>query len=339
MKAGSDTPTVSVLMCVFNGEKYLREAIDSILCQTFTDFEFIIINDKSTDRSVDIIRSYADPRIRLYSNESNIGLTKSLNKGIDLAKGKYIARMDADDISLPDRLATQVEFMESNPHIGVCGTWFELFGDSNSIVSHPINHDEIILKFFNQNAIGHPTVIIKTSVLHENRYNEQYITTQDYELWTRLAISGFKFHNIPSVLLRYRWHNQNISKEKAHITTKNTKEAIRLLYNHLELHPSDIQIDIMRYFINHTMPDHIPVADIITYLHTFYLKNNSIKLISETFLINLLSSYIDKILRGNKNYDIKLFLLLSKNRFTWIKSWSYTELFKLFIKCLLRWKV
>ena len=120
-------PKVTVLMPVYNGEKYLKEAITSILLQTFDDFEFLIINDGSSDASVDIIQSFRDPRIRLVHNDTNIGLIATLNKGLKLAHGKYVARMDQDDISLPRRLEKQTYFMDNNPDVGVCGTWIKLF--------------------------------------------------------------------------------------------------------------------------------------------------------------------------------------------------------------------
>ena len=114
-------PKVTVLMPVYNCEKYLRESIESILNQTFKDFEFLIINDGSSDKSAEIVESYNDNRINFVQNEKNIGLAASLNRGLDIAKGEYIARMDADDISLPERLEKQVRFMETNPQIGICG--------------------------------------------------------------------------------------------------------------------------------------------------------------------------------------------------------------------------
>ncbi|TNE70794.1 glycosyltransferase family 2 protein, partial [bacterium] len=116
-----ESPVITCLMSVYNGEEFLREAMDSILDQTYTNFEFLIINDGSTDDTVPIIESYDDPRIRLIHNEVNIGLTKSLNKGIGLAKGEYIARMDADDISLPERFERQIEVL-LNSKIDICGT-------------------------------------------------------------------------------------------------------------------------------------------------------------------------------------------------------------------------
>ena len=122
----------TVLMPVYNAEKYVAEAIDSILNQTFNDFEFLIINDGSTDNSLDIIKSYDDPRITIINNETNLGLSHTLNKGIELARGEYIIRMDADDISLSIRLEKQIEFMDSNQHIGICGSWIQTFDKSGN---------------------------------------------------------------------------------------------------------------------------------------------------------------------------------------------------------------
>src|SRR6185295_3491651 len=123
-------PQVSVLMSVYNGEKYLKEAMESILNQSFPDFEFLIFNDSSTDSGREIILSFNDPRIVLVDNEKNIGLTKSLNKGLSLAKGKYIARMDADDISDAGRLNEQVNYMEKNSDVAVCGSWVQFLNES-----------------------------------------------------------------------------------------------------------------------------------------------------------------------------------------------------------------
>jgi glycosyltransferase involved in cell wall biosynthesis len=139
------SPYVTVLMPVYNTEMYLKEAIDSILNQTFRDFEFIVINDGSTDSTSDIIESYSDPRIIYLQNEKNLGVATSLNKGLSIAKGTYIARMDGDDVSRCDRLEKQVAFMDANPEIGVCGTWLETIGDRNEVWSPPRNHDQIIV--------------------------------------------------------------------------------------------------------------------------------------------------------------------------------------------------
>jgi len=225
--------SVIVLMPVYNGEAYLKEAIESILNQTFKDFEFLIINDASTDQSLEIINKYlTDKRIKLINNEKNMGLVYSLNKGLDLANSKYIVRMDQDDIALPTRLEKQIEFMEKNPDVGVSGTWFEIFYMENTntcLVQHPIEHRDIQINMLFECSIGHPTVCLNLPLFNKYnlRYDSQFENAEDYELWSR-AINYFKFANIPEVLLKYRLHTTNISrskekeqKEKSDIIRKN----------------------------------------------------------------------------------------------------------------------
>ncbi len=210
------SPRVSVVMSVHNGEKYLREAIDSILSQTFTDFEFIIINDGSTDSSEHIIRSYDDQRIRSVTQEKNIGLPASLNIGFALARGEYLARMDADDISVPERLRTQVTFLDEHPTIGVAGGWAQVFGhEAPHIWKNPTNPDEVDALLLFSCCLLHPTTMIRRSILtkHHLRYNEQFTTAQDYELWSRVR-EVTQLTNIPRILLHYRTYAPGDSSAK-----------------------------------------------------------------------------------------------------------------------------
>lgn len=199
-------PKITVLMPVYNAESYLREAIDSIFNQSFTNFEFLIINDASTDSSKNIILSYKDPRIRYFENKKNLGVARTLNKGLRLAKGKYIARMDADDISFPTRLEKQVEFMDKHPGIAVCGTWLKAIFDTKSeIWKVPDDFETIRCLMLFHSVIYHPTVIIRTEII--KKYNFQYKTTypyaEDYELWLRIAKNSL-LANLPEVLLHRR---------------------------------------------------------------------------------------------------------------------------------------
>ena len=163
-------PMISVIMPVYNGEKYLCEAIDSILNQTYTDFEFIILNDGSTDKTEEIILSYDDPRIVYVKNETNLQIVKTLNKGIALAKGKYIARMDADDISLPERFEKQLKFMEQYPSIDVCGTWMRIIDKPKQVWTYPEKHEEIKAQLLFNTPLSHPTLIIKKSFFNDFKY-------------------------------------------------------------------------------------------------------------------------------------------------------------------------
>lgn len=205
-------------MAVKDGEKYLREAVDSILAQTFSDFEFIIVDDGSQDETAKILSGYSDLRVVLLKNETSIGLTKSLNLGLEKAKGEYIARMDADDISLPHRLATQVSFLDENPQIGVVGTVAYLIDSNNvsgQLVQYPQHHDLLhwIMCFF-ENPILHPTVMFRSRPIKSlGGYSETYVTSQDYNLWSR-AVQNTKLANVQDVCLHLRKHGENISKLK-----------------------------------------------------------------------------------------------------------------------------
>ncbi len=211
-------PKVTVLMSVYNGEHYLNEAVDSILGQTFTDFEFLIINDASTDRTPEILYGYDDPRIRIVTNEENLGLTKSLNKGLALARGEYIARMDADDISLPERLEKQILSLEKNLDIGVLGTSVQYIDESGKrlqIIRWP--QRDLLIKWLLcfMNPIAHPSVIIRHELLKDcgSSYDEGVIFAQDYDLWVRLS-SRTHFENHEDILLYLRKTRENISYTK-----------------------------------------------------------------------------------------------------------------------------
>ncbi len=213
-------------MPVYNAQKYLKEAIESILVQSFTDFEFLIINDGSTDESVDIIESYDDDRIRLIHNYGNIGISKTLNRGIDLADTDFIARMDADDISLPDRLEKQYSFMVENPDIKLLSTRIERISENGKTMSRS-SSDFKFLYFqliFHCFGIYHPSVMYrKHAVADVGMYPETY--SEDFRLWSKL-IRKYKFYHMSEVLVRYRLSDQSIS----HITLKDAYRSDEMNY-------------------------------------------------------------------------------------------------------------
>ena len=202
-------PKISVIMPVYNCETYIKEAIDSILNQTFSDFELIIIDDCSTDSTLSIVKSYSDQRINVVEKEQNTGYTNSLNDAILIAKGKYIARMDGDDISLPERFEKQVEFLENNSEIILCGTEVEIIG-KNHISKYPSNHEMIKIQLCYNASFYHPTIMIRRLVLLENNYDKKFEPAEDYELWTRLVNIG-ELANLDEVLLQYRIHQSQTS--------------------------------------------------------------------------------------------------------------------------------
>ena len=199
---------ISVILPAYNVQDTIGESIDSILSQTFTDFELIIINDGSQDNTEEVILAYSDKRIRYYQNEQNKGLIYTLNRGLDLAQGKYIARMDADDVSLPTRFEKQVKVMEENSNIVVCGTLIEPFGVKGTEKIEMLlleKSDDIKDCLFLRSCFAHPTVMIRKKVLVDNnvRYNLDYPYAEDYRMWIDLSFLG-DFYNIQEPLLRYR---------------------------------------------------------------------------------------------------------------------------------------
>lgn len=208
-------PKISVIMCVYNTDNiFLKEAIDSILNQTYEDFEFIIINDCTNKENMNLINSYKDARIVLMNNKINIGLTRSLNKGILLAKGKYIARMDSDDISLPNRFKKQVEFLESNKEIAVVGSYAKIFNKEKVFMSR-IKSEEILkirMMFYNC-VMVHPTAMLNMELLKNNSiyYDESISKAQDYMLWADCIINSLKIYVIDEILLKYRIHEGQIT--------------------------------------------------------------------------------------------------------------------------------
>lgn len=234
----SNSPKVTVFMPVYNGEKHLEEAIESILNQEYTDYEFLIVNDGSTDRSVEIIESYKDSRIRLVNNEQNMRIAATRNRGLELAKGEYLVPMDCDDISLPDRITKLVDFMDRNPDIGVCGTWFEKFGENvkSKIVKFPLDNESIKASLFFFCSVLNPSSILRLKFFRDNNltYNTDLTyTSEDYDIWLR-ASRHFKMRNIPEVLLRYREAPNSLSHRANPIAQEELKPVLAANLNLLD---------------------------------------------------------------------------------------------------------
>lgn len=216
--AGIQKPIVTVLMSVYNGERFLREAIEGILDQTYEDFEFLIIDDGSKDSSSKIIRSYNDERIRLIE-QKNHGFIYSLNKGVELAHGKYIARMDQDDISFPARLERQVKILDSNPRVGAVSTFFELinFEDSKPIgitMVFPNNNIDIKRALYIHNPMAHgSTTFRKEAWQQAGKYRDEYHPPEDYDLWRRIA-QNWDLAIVPDVLFQYRINNPDSMSQR-----------------------------------------------------------------------------------------------------------------------------
>lgn len=241
---------LSVLMPVYNAEKYLRFAIESILNQDFPDFEFIIINDGSTDNSKEIILSYDDKRIRYIENEKNLKLIATLNLGLSLCQGKYIARMDADDVSDKRRFLKQIAFLEAHQNCVLLGTSANVINKYNEIkgrIMQPSSNDKLQISLLFTNPFLHPSVVIRKSVLDTLIYDEKAIHTEDYLLWTQIADKG-TVANLDECLLNYRWHDSNVSVQES-VAQENLKSNIvRRQLEKLHLfNVSDEELLIHRY--------------------------------------------------------------------------------------------
>lgn len=228
-------PQISVITPAYNAEKYIGETIESILNQSFTDFEFIIINDCSTDSTLEIVQKYADKdkRIKLFSNEKNLGIAGNRNKGVSLAAGKYIVWQDADDISVLDRLEKQFAFMESHPEVGICGGYLQFFSEAGEtgVRKYATSDAELRKTIFRFSPVAQPAAIIRKSYLDEaGKYDLAWPPAEDLDMSFRIG-SKHKFANLPQIIIKYREHGNSATFKKLKTIEVNTIK-IRLKYSH-----------------------------------------------------------------------------------------------------------
>ncbi|MCB0002661.1 MAG: glycosyltransferase family 2 protein, partial [Anaerolineae bacterium] len=215
----NSTPVVSVILPAFNAARYIHAAINSILVQTFTDFELIVIDDGSTDDTYRIVLGFTDSRMRVLRNSTNLGLVKSLNRGVDAARSGLLARMDADDCSEPDRLAIQVEWMQRNPRLGVLGSYYETFDERHFVldtVTLPVTDAEVRYNLYGKtHCFCHPAVLMRRQALKEaGGYRDEWFPAEDLELWLRM-LENWHGANVPQVLHRLRRHDSSVTSQNA----------------------------------------------------------------------------------------------------------------------------
>ncbi len=222
-------------MPVYNTEKFIREAIESILHQTFKDFEFLIVNDCSKDSSLDIILSYNDPRIQLINNQKTLGTSGCLNKGLQIALGKYIARQDSDDISLPQRLEKEMNFLENNPEAGLVGTFFIAINEEGEFLQEfrPFTHSkDLKKKLLTKNPFAHGSVMFRRECIEKaGNYREDLKYFEDVDLWRRIS-QHFELANIPEPLYKWRLNTGSISvshKHSQNLTNIKKDQRIRII--------------------------------------------------------------------------------------------------------------
>lgn len=332
-------PVISIVMPVYNGEKYLREAVESILAQTWKDFEFIIINDGSTDHSEEIILSYCDERIVYLKNNNNSGICVTLNKGINAARGKYIVRMDCDDISFPERLSVQLQFMEDHPEIAVAGSDIIVFGSTEKQL-RIMPHNQHLCKMgllFNS-CLAHPSVIIRRNVLntHGLHYKDHYRGREDFELWWQISKVA-NITNINKPLLMYRIHpgqvTQNYDEHQRHLSRQFIVERMTDVGCHL----TPKQVDIISSYclgeLNKLNASHLnDFIDICKQIMISYRTQNRKehyalkKTLSQAFLSIIITV-------GDKGHRFPYVLRMAKTKIMPIN--IYLQLLYLYIKGIL----
>lgn len=313
------SPYVSVIMSVYNTDPdWLGMAIESILQQTLTNFEFIIIDDKSTDESGQIIQSYAltDPRIIFLKNESNLGLTKSLNRGLKIAKGKYIARMDADDISVNDRLEYQFRYMELNKNVAVTGGNIYVHGHNGDFIT-AYNDDPDILNIqmmFHNAGVPHPTAMIRKSFLDSNHiaYDETILKSQDYALWSEILTAGGKIKLLPKVLLEYRIHAGQISAKRE--VQNNYAYTVAVKNFHKLCPKATRRQDVLFCGILDIIPQHNKTEYEVLFNYMLYANSITNIFPEQRFLRQLYAAWL-RLCYMDIRYQRKLRFLFSKH--TW----------------------
>ncbi len=202
-------PLVSVLMPVYKTAPYLREALDSMLCQTFKDFELIVLDDCSPDNAEEKLDAYDDSRIVRYKGEKNVGLSNVLNVGIEMARGKYIARMDSDDISLPQRLQVQVDYLEKHPDVDLVSVGMRLFGAKEGTWIRELNPEKVKIEALFHSPVLHASSVWRKDTFEKQglRFRQEMVPAEDYDLWVRAMLKGLKLVNLPEVLYKYRIHD------------------------------------------------------------------------------------------------------------------------------------
>lgn len=240
------TPLVSVLMPVYNAEKYLAAAIGSILTQTYANFELLICDDASEDGSLALARSFDDDRITVLTNEKNTGNAATRNKLAEHAQGKYIAILDSDDTACPDRLEKQVAFLEKHPGTGLCGTWVNIItpdGTPRGRLKNLTRPKEIRVNLLFSVPFIQSSVMARTDIMRANPYDPDFRQSQDYELWCRLA-DITPLVNIPEYLVSYRWHDTNISVKSTAPQNDLKREVNRRQIRKLGIEPTEKELDL-----------------------------------------------------------------------------------------------
>ncbi|MHB8206955.1 glycosyltransferase family 2 protein [Mucilaginibacter sp.] len=335
-------PLVSVIMPVYNCEAFVAEAIESILHQTCSDLELIIVDDCSTDNTTQVISKYNDDRIVFIKKEKNTGFISSLNMAIEISKGGFLARMDGDDVSHHARLAKQVRFLMTNPDIVLCGTWYQLMA-SEEIIKNPADFEDIKISLLDFCALGHPTVMFRKDFLTANKltYDPQFYPAEDYELWTRISAIG-KIANIPEVLLFYRTHENQVSnKEQLRQVSRSYQCKVKMMCYPLN-NPSAMDINISEIVVvNGKIGEHLKLKKVITWLDRLFDANKQSAFYNEHKFQNYITQKKGQIIRKyflhTISYSPSVLFFFGKSS-EYRRYFTLMERIKFALKCILFWK-
>jgi len=313
-------PMVSVLMPVYNAEKFLRSTIQSILDQTLDDFEFLIADDASSDGSVKVIREFKDSRIKFFSNKNNLGYIKTLNILISMSQGKYLARQDNDDISAKERFELQVCFMEANPQVSLCGTNALVFGERITVTHLPEKNRHLRAALLFQNEFIHPSVMIRHQTvvdMVQPLYDEKLILAEDYAAWFRISQSH-QIANLKRPLLKYRYHSGSESRLKSDQQSVKAQLISGLVFEEtLGWVLSDLERGIHRKLMGNEVISIDELAEVEIFLEKVLQKNNEQKYYCHTSLHEVcIFFWISLVFRVvNVGFIRKLLIILSANFF------------------------
>lgn len=290
-------------MPVYNAELYLSEAIQSMLNQTYTDFELIILDDCSTDNSAAVVHAFSDTRIVYHRNEVNSGLANNLNTGLKLAKGKYIARMDGDDISLPHRLQTQVDFLESHPDIDLCSCAMQMFGADNQLWIRDRDPEQVKITMMFYSAVLHASSVFRRDVFEKNNlyYNQETFPAEDYDLWARAAFYC-RMVNLPDVMYLYRMHRTQVTSTDPRSAEKCREIQIRYLSEALPILCEEVVVSFVDGFISHKIRNITEIKDV---------KNQYLKIIKANISVSFFDQKLLKI-RLNKYFQQLVYTFLQQ---------------------------
>ena len=337
-------PLVSVILAAYNAETFLPAALESVLSQSFRDFEVLLIDDGSTDATPTIADSFAsrDNRIRVI-HQKNQGLAMSLNRGLELARGEFIARMDADDECLPERFERQVQFLRAHPDVGICGTWMKVIGSKKGgIWKHPSDDASIKSRLMFRTALCHPTVMARRNLFdqHGLRYDPSHRHTEDYDLWSRL-IPLTNFANLEEILYLYRRYSGQVTQRADHnaIEIADGRRIHKRVLRHMGYEPSELQLDWHSMVVFRKFPAKLEsLTQMEGWLRDLAANNQRTQLYPQPIFSRTLSEMWWPACKASSRIGLPAFRLFSQSPLSVGMNLSMRKRISYMFKCMLKLK-